>query len=274
VLLRTLSDELTRLRREAGFTVEQVAKALDWSQGRLTYIEKRKWLKADVGNVTRLLDLYGVTGEQREALLDLARQTREKGWWLAYRDAFDSPLPGFEDAATMIRAYESVLIPGLFQTEDYARAVLMGGQVLAPAVIDRKIEARRTRQQVLTRDNPPQMWAILDEASLLRLVGGPAVMATQIRRLIELAVWPHITIQVVPNSAGAHAGLTGGRFMILDFSGDDKPLVFLEEASSSLLLETSDDVRRYTLIFSRIMSSALGPEESVAYLATLRDRLN
>jgi transcriptional regulator with XRE-family HTH domain len=274
VQLRRLSQELVRLRKAAKLTVEEVTVAMEWSRGRLTYMEKAKWVKADIGNVTRLLDLYGATPAEREELLGLARGSKEKGWWLAYKDVFRSSLPGFEDAATMIRTYESVLIPGLLQTEDYARAVMLGGQVLDREVIDRKIEARTARQELLSRESPPQLLAIVDEAALQRLVGGPAVMAAQIRRLIELAVWPHITIHVLPNSAGAHAGLTGGRFTILDFPGDDKPLVYLEEASSELLLETADAVQSYTVIFSRITSSALGPEESVAYLATLRDRLN
>ena len=276
--LRRLSQELERLRKERELTLDDVAKALDWSRGRVGNWENGKWTRPDIGNVTRLLDFYEVPPDEQEALLSLARRTKEKDWWRApaYRDLYGSspPLPGFEAASSLIRQYASELVPGLFQTEDYARAVFVGGQVLDAATIKRMVDLRRARQGVLERENPPQMWAIIDEAALLRLVGGPVVMAVQIRRLIELAAWPHITIQVLPLSAGAHAGLTGGRFMIIDFAGDDdKPLVYLEEASSSLFLESAEDVRGYTLIFSRITSSALGPEESLAYLATLRDRL-
>jgi hypothetical protein len=276
VLLRRLSKELVKHRKRAGLTVEDAAKALDWSPGRITYMELVKWKSADYGNVERVLRLYDVPPEEMAALLDLARQTKEKAWWRVYDDVYGAspPLAGFEEASTLIRAHASAIVPGLFQTEDYARAIFTGGQVLAPTAIDRMVEFRLARQQILERETPPEIWAILDEAALLRLVGGAAVMAAQIRRLIELAAWPHITIQVVPNSVGAHAGLTGGRFMILDFAGDDQPLVFLEEASSSLFLETSEDVQAYTLMFSRITSAALGPEDSVVYLATLRDRIN
>jgi transcriptional regulator with XRE-family HTH domain len=272
--LRQLSDEIIKIRKRLGLTLDDVAEGLGWSRGRVGNWENRKWSRPDAGNVERLLDFYGVKGAEKEALLGLVKQARKKDedWWRAYGDVI-SALPAFEDAASLIRIHESVLIPGLFQTEEYARALLLSGQVLDPAVVDRKIEVRSARQRILERENPPQIWAILDEAALTRLVGGADVMAAQIRHLIELAVWPHITIQVLPFTAGAHAGLTGGRFMILDFPGDDRPLVYLEEASSSLFLETADDVQGYTITFSRITSSALGPEESVAYLATLRDRL-
>jgi transcriptional regulator with XRE-family HTH domain len=275
VQLRRLSQELVRLRTQAGKTVEEVTKAMDWSTGRLTYMEKGKWVRADVGNVERLLRYYGVEGRDLAVLLELARQTREKGWWVAYRDVFPSSLPGFEDAATMIRTYESVLIPGLLQTEDYARAVMLGGQgeVHAQSVIDRKVEARQERQKILNREIPPELWAIIDEAALLRQVGGAEVMRGQLRHLIEVASWPHVTIQVLPFTTGAHAAMTGGAFMLLDFA-EDRPLVYVAQAATSLFLEKPEDVQAYTLIFSRITASALTPDESVRHMATLRDQLN
>jgi hypothetical protein len=277
VPLRRLSQELVRLRKTAGLTVDQVTVALDWSTGRLTYMERGKWQRADVGNVEQLLNLYEVEGGERESLLNLARQSRVKGWWAAYRDLFPASLPGFEEAATWIRTYESNVVPGLLQTEDYAKAIVRGflGDVIDPTIIERKAEARRARQQILERDQPSELWAIIDEAALLRLVGGAEVMCRQIHHLIEMAAWPHITIQILPNSAGAHAGLDGGAFVILDFAATaDRSLVYLGGATASLFLEKPEDVQGYNLIFSRMMTSELTPDESVSHMITLRNQLS
>jgi hypothetical protein len=271
VRLRRLSEELVRLRKAAGFTVDEVTERLGWSKGRLTYMELNKWVKAKESNIIKLLDLYGVTGEMRDAILDLARQAGEKDWWSSYRDVFPASYPGFEDAATTIRNFEGLLVPGLLQTREYAEAVVRAGQVLTPQVVARRVDARMARQKILTRDNPPKLWALIDESALRRQVGGPDVMRAQIRHLIEVAAWPHVTIQVIPYGAGAHAALTGA-FVILDFaSADDRPLVYLEGATSSLFMEKPEDVQAYTLMFERAVTSALAPEQTVGYLAELQE---
>lgn len=271
--LRQLARELVRIRKAKGMTVEQVTKQLGWSTGRLTYLELHKGVRVDVGNVIRLLDeVYEVTDPERGALLELAKRSREKGWWVAFKDVFPSALPGFEDAATAIRTYDHI-IPGLLQTEEYAAGVFSAGQVLDPDLIARKIAGRMRRQDILIRDNPTTLWAIIDEAALLRTVSGPEAMDAQIRHLIERAAWPNITIQVLPFAAGPHAAMDGP-FVMLDFAtNDDVPLVWLEGAVTSLLLEEAADIQRYNLIFQRAVSSALTPDESVAYLAKLRDEL-
>lgn len=275
--LRQLARELVKLRKEMndgkGMTVEQVTRQLGWSTGRLTYLELHKGVRADVGSVTRLLDeVYKVTDPERAALLELAKQSREKGWWVTWRDVFPSAYPGFEDAATAIRTYDEI-IPGLLQTEAYAAGVFSAGQVLDPDLIARKVAGRMRRQEVLIRDSPPNLWAIIDEAALHRTVGGPEVMDAQLRHLIEQAAWPNITIQVLPFKAGAHAAMDGP-FVVLDFAtSDDVPLVYLESATTSLLLEEAADIQSYNLIFQRAVSSAKAPDESVAYLAELRDEL-
>lgn len=276
IQLRRLSQELVRLRKQAGLTVEDVTVAMEWSKGRLTYLEKAKGRRVDIGVVSRLLELYSVEESERAALIDLARQTRVKGWWVDYRDIFPASFPSFENAATMIRAYETVLVPGLLQTPGYTEAIMRGGQgeVIDPQTVQRRVEARMARQRILARDQPPDLWAIFDEAALHRMVGGPEVMREQIRHLIEMAARSHITIQVIPNSIGAHAAMTGGSFVLLDFaSSGDPSLVYLEEAASSLFVDKREDVQAYALIFGRVTSTALTPDETVSFMMELRDNI-
>ncbi|MEV0830947.1 MULTISPECIES: helix-turn-helix transcriptional regulator [Streptosporangiaceae] len=274
VKLRRLSAELIRLRRAAGLTVEEVTTRLGWSKGRLTKWETNQWTRPDLVLIRALLDLYGVTDEQvRDAILDLARQSREKGWWAKYNDVFRGSLPGFEAEATQIRTYEALFIPGLLQTADYAAAVFRAGQVLDDASVKRRVEVRIVRQDVLKRERPPELYALIDEAALRKMIGGPAVMAEQLRHLIEVAAAPHITIQILRDSIGAHAALPGP-FTILDFGTElDPSVVYLETATDSLHLEKPEELQAYTRIFTRAVASCESPEESVKYLATLVDRL-
>ncbi|MEV5413094.1 helix-turn-helix transcriptional regulator [Thermopolyspora sp. NPDC052614] len=271
VRLRHLSEELVRLRRTAGLTVEEVTTRLNKSMGWLTYMEGNKWVKANIKNITALLDLYGIHGQQREEILELAQAARQKDWWLAYRDLFPAKLPGFEAAATTIRTFEALLVPGLLQTKDYAAAVARGRRVFTPPVIARQVEARLTRQKILDRENPPELWALIDEAALLRSVGGPGVMRQQLEHLMNMAARPSITIQVVPLRAGAHAAMTGG-FMILEFGNDqDAPLVYMEGVTRSQFMEKPEDVNSYTLTFEHVATSALPPDESAARLSELQN---
>lgn len=274
VKLRRLSAELIRLRKAAGLTVEEVTNRLGWSKGRLTKWETNQWTRPDLVLIRALLDLYGVTDETvREAILDLARRSREKGWWAKYSDVFRGSLPGFEADATQIRTYEALYIPGLLQTPDYAAAVFRAGQVLDEAAVKRRVEVRIVRQDVLKREKPPEFYALIDEAALRKMVGGAAVMAEQLRHLIEVAAAPHITIQILPDAIGAHAAMPGP-FTILDFGSDlDPSVVYLETATDSLHLEKPEELQAYSLIFNRAVASSLPPEESVKYLATLVDQL-
>lgn len=271
---RRLSMELIRLREQASMTAEEVGKRLEWSKGRLTHMETNRWTRPDLGNITRLLDLYGVTDPvRREAILTLARQSREKGWWAAYKDIFRSSLPGFEAEASVIRTYEALVIPGLLQTADYIAAIFRGGQVLDDSQIQRQVFARLARQEILERDSPPELIAVIDEAALRKLVGGPEVMREQLRHVAQMAARPNITIQVLPDRIGAHAALFGS-FMILDFpTGEDPSFVYLETPTDSLYLEKPEELDRYTLIYSRTQASALSPEESAQYMTAIADQL-
>ncbi|MFC4531549.1 helix-turn-helix domain-containing protein [Sphaerisporangium dianthi] len=273
---RRLSAELIRLREQAGLTHDEVCKHLEWSRGRLTHMEQNKWTRPDVGNIRLLLDLYGVTDPKvREAVLNLARQSREKGWWQSYKDIFQGSLPGFEADATQLRTYEIAFVPGLLQTMTYATAIFRAGQVLEEdqAAVTRRVEGRMARQGILRREDPPELWAVIDEAALLRLVGGVDVMAEQLKHIIEMAKLPNITIQVLPNSAGAHVAMACG-FVILDFAGDlDPSIVYMETPTDSLFLERPEEVQAYTLIHNRVLAAALTAEESVTYIASLIARL-
>ncbi|GAA3790655.1 helix-turn-helix transcriptional regulator [Sphaerisporangium flaviroseum] len=269
---RQLSATLRQLRDECGLTSTEAAKRLEWAPSKLTRIERNEWKLPNVHDIRLLLDLYGVADQQqREALLVLARESRQRGWWADYKDVFRSNLPAFEAGASVIRTYETVLIPGLLQTPEYTAAVFRGGQVLDSAIIDRYVEARRARQQLLSREHPPSFLALIDEAALLKVVGGPKVMQDQLRHLIEMASRPNVTIQVIPNSIGAHSALTGGPFVILDFSGEPS-LVYMATATDSLWLERPEEYQRYNLIFTHVSASALSPEDSTQHIAAMMDQ--
>ncbi|MFJ2029739.1 helix-turn-helix domain-containing protein [Streptosporangium sp. NPDC087985] len=272
---RRLSAELIRLREQTGLSVEEAGRRLEWSRGRLNKMEANKWTRPDLGNIRALLDLYSVTDPaQREAVLTLARQSREKGWWANYQDIWRGSLAGFEAEASLISTYEDLRVPGLLQTEDYATAMFKGGRVMEDAQIRRRVEARLTRQTVLHSETPPTLWAVIDEAAVTKMVGGPSVMRRQLRHIIEMSARPNIYVQVLPDSAGAHAAMDGA-FTILNFPDRNDPsIIYIETATSDLYLETSEDLERYRLIFDLIRSSALGPDASVARLSNLIDQLS
>jgi transcriptional regulator with XRE-family HTH domain len=269
---RRLSHALRELRKAAGITATDAAKQLEWDPSKVSRMERNEWKLPNVHDIRLLLDLYGVTDErQREALVMLARESRHRGWWADYADVFRGSLPDFENGASTIRAYEGLLVPGLLQTADYAKAIWRAGQVHEEATVERGVRARLARQEILARDNPPSLVALIDEAALLKLVGGPDIMADQIRHLIEMAARPSITIQIVPNDAGAHAALLGA-FTILDFP-EDPSLVFLETPTDSLWLELPEEYQRYSLMFSHVMAVALSPEVSVRHMEAKVDQL-
>jgi transcriptional regulator with XRE-family HTH domain len=272
---RRLSAELVRLREQAGLSVEEAGRRLEWSRGRLNKMEANKWTRPDLGNIRALLDLYSVSDQaQREAILALARQSREKGWWAKYQDIWRGSLPGFEAEASVINTYENLRVPGLFQTADYATAMFKGSQVLGDDQIRRRVEARLARQGVLRGETPPTLWTVIDEAALTKAVGGPAVMRNQLQHIIEVGARPNVFVQVLPDSIGAHAAMDGP-FTILDFPEQgDQSIVYIETATSDLYLETREELARYRLIFDLIRSSALSPDSSMTYLAKLIERLS
>jgi transcriptional regulator with XRE-family HTH domain len=266
---RQLSKMLLEFRKAKSLTGAQVSARLKWTPSKLTRLELGQWLRMDPRDLNELLDVYEVTDPAtRSALLALAKEGRQRGWWVEYGDIFRS-LPDFENGASVIRTYEGMLVPGLLQTADYARALFRAGGDLDEPAIDRHVEGRLARQEVLSRTRPPHLWAVIDEGALLRQVGGPEVMAEQIAHIIKLAEQANIAIQVLPLAAGAHPAMTGG-FAILDFGGEqDASIVSLETATDSLYLEKPHELQRYTVIYSHVQALALSPEQSVRAMQSM-----
>jgi transcriptional regulator with XRE-family HTH domain len=274
---RRLSAALLRAREATGLTADAAAKQLGWPPSKVTRIERNEWRRPTVSDVTDMLDVYGVTDEDiRKVLTTLARQARERGWWEGeHKVELGGSLVEFETEASEIRTFEALLVPGLLQTEDYARAVFAGGRVLGEEVIDRHVQARLARQRVLERDQPPNLWAVIDEAALMKYVGGPAVMRKQLEHLAEMAARPNIDVQVLPNAVGAHASMTGS-FTILSYATPDDPdLVYIEVGSrGDLYIESPEEVKRYTHKYDLVRASAISADASVAYLQDMIEELD
>jgi len=220
-----------------------------------------------------MLELYRVPAEQREDLVQLARDSRQKGWWHAYSDTMLPQMAtyvGLESAASEIRIYEVSLIPGLLQTEDYARAVIRAGMMNSPSEdVERRVRLRMARQPAATRDDPPKIWAVLDEAALRRWVGGAGLMRLQLEHLLAQAALPNIAIQVIPFAGGAHPAM-GRPFIILVFPERvDTDVVYLEDLTSSLYVEDIAEVDRYNVFFNHLRATALSFDDSAALIASV-----
>lgn len=263
---RRLAFELIRRREVAGLSREEAAKQLEWSTSTIFRIETGR-TRPQPGNVKVLLELYGVSGAERDGLIQLAREARQPGWWHSFRDVLPNPYEvyiGLEGGASTIRNFEPSVVPGLLQTERYAQATFKGGpRELDHHEIEGRAEVRMTRQQILSRNDRPRLWTVIDEAVIRRVVGGPEVMREQLHHLVEAAEQGKTTIQVVPFQAGAHSGTTGP-FVILDFPGEaESPVVYVETLAGDIYLEQVPDVSRYTIAFERLLAAALHPDDSV-----------
>ncbi|HEY3734779.1 MAG TPA: helix-turn-helix transcriptional regulator [Streptosporangiaceae bacterium] len=264
---KRLRRELRRLREERSLTIEQVAAQAgnEWNPSTLGRWENgdRRIRPADLRS---LLDVYDVQGEQREALMTLAREARQRGWWQAYGDVLPSEYSsyiGLETEAVSMHTYQQQLIPGLVQTEHYARAVIRATRPDdTDAQIDRRVAVRLDRQNVLADDRPMSLWAVIDEAAIRRIVGSPEVMQTQLNHLADIAERPGVQLQVLPFTTGAHAAMAAS-FVILGFEAPDPDVVYLDTATSALFVEETPDVDAYRLMFDHLRASALAPGESV-----------
>ncbi|MDT0305047.1 helix-turn-helix domain-containing protein [Streptomonospora wellingtoniae] len=267
---RRLSAELKRLREESGFTAEQVGDRLGWSRGRLTNMELNKWKRTDPVIVRALADLYGASEEVREGLVTLARQSREKGWWARYGDVLTGAYVGFEAEASVISTYQSMVIPGLLQTREYASASDRAVHTQDAAATERAADARMERQEILDREDAPRLWAVIDESVLLRPAGGRDVMRAQIEKLIQVSEEVNtIKVQVLPLEVGLHPG-TAGSFTLLDFPNPADPsIVYIENRTDGLYLEESPEVETYRDAWDDIRVMALHPEASAERMRTL-----
>jgi hypothetical protein len=270
VLRMLLGAQLRKLREAKGITRETAGWEIRASDSKISRLELGR-VGFKERDVSDLLTLYGVTDPaEREPLLNLARRANNPGWWHRYSDLlmpWFQPYLGLESAATTIRSYEVQYVPGLLQTKDYARAVtLLAYGDAARDEVDRRVDLRMERQQILSRPDPPQLWVVVDEAVLRRPIGGPDVMREQVVALIEQTRLPTVRIQVLPFAAGGHAAL-GGAFSLLRFPDHDLPdVVYVEQLTSALYLDKRDDVEEYTTAMERLCIEAEPPARTAAIL--------
>jgi transcriptional regulator with XRE-family HTH domain len=270
VLRMLLGAQLRRLREAADVPAEKAGYEIRSSRSKMSRLENGR-VNFKIRDVEDLLTLYGVTDvRQRSEVLTLARQSSAPDWWAKYGDIlpgwFETYL-GLESAAVTIRIFEVQFVHGLFQTEDYARAVTrLGHHSAAPDEIERRVALRVRRQDLLTRPEPPRVWAIMDEAVLRRPYGGAAVMRAQLSRLVEAAELPQVTLQVVPFARGGHAGASGA-FSVLRFQERDLPdVVYIEQLTSALYLDQRPDVEHYLEVVDQLSGEALTPADSTAFI--------
>ncbi|GAB1643656.1 helix-turn-helix domain-containing protein [Krasilnikovia sp. MM14-A1259] len=273
VLRILLGAQLRRLREGRGISREDAGYEIRASGSKISRMELGR-VSFKERDVADLLTMYGVTDtKERDALLGLARQANNPGWWHHYSDVlpnwFQAYL-GLEAAASLIRTYEIQFVPGLLQTPEYARAVILLGHAGAStAEIDRRVALRNQRQQILTRSNPPQLWAVIDEAVLRRPIGGVEVMRRQIEALIEASKLSSVRLQILPFHAGGHAA-AGGPFAILRFPEPELPdVVYVEQLTSGIYLDKRDDVDHYAMAMERVCIDAEPPGHTPEILGKL-----
>ncbi|MDI6103112.1 helix-turn-helix transcriptional regulator [Actinoplanes sp. NEAU-A12] len=273
VLRILLGSQLRKLRESRGITREAAGYEIRASGSKISRMELGR-VSFKERDVADLLSMYGVIDSaERDALIGLARQANNPGWWQHFGDVlpnwFQAYL-GLEAAASLIRTYEIQFVPGLLQTPDYARAVIMLGHAGASAEeINRRVGLRLQRQQILTRSGGPQLWAVIDEAVLRRPIGGVDVMRAQIESLIEASKLPGVRLQIIPFQAGGHAA-AGGPFAILRFPEPELPdVVYVEQLTSAIYLDKREDVDHYAMAMERVCIDAEPPNDTPEILGKL-----
>jgi hypothetical protein len=265
VLKILLGAQLRRLRDLAGVSRDEAGYHIRASGSKISRLELGR-VSFKERDVADLLELYGVAGEQRDQLLQLTHEANATPWWQKYREVVPDWFQvyvGLEEAAALIRIYEVQFVPGLLQTEDYARAVVMqGAQSLSPEEIDSRVAVRMGRQKLFSRENPARLWAIVDEAALRRPIGSRDVLAGQINRLIDATSEANITLQVMPFKHGGHAA-EGGAFTIMRFPEADLPdMVYMEYLTGAHYIDKPDDVELYAAVMERLSVAGTSPEKT------------
>ena len=267
---RELASQLRDLRKQSGRTVEDVARELLCSPPKISRIETGV-RPASLRDVRDLCAIYGVDDSLRDRLMGLAREAKQQGWWNKYEDIAIDRLIGLEIEAAQVSSYESCVIPWMFQTKEYARAVIRGSLPrIDDHVLDERVAARITRQEIITRESPPHFWSLADESSLRRRVGSNQIMRDQLKGMVDLAAIPNMTLQVVPFGLGAHPGLDN-TFEFLEFQSGQPPVVYLENMAGGLYLESASDVDRYKEALMHLRAGALDPESSVSLIEQVRE---
>lgn len=269
VLRILLGAQLRRLRTAGGISRDDAGYAIRASHAKISRLELGQ-VSFKQRDVADLLTLYGVTdAAEREPLLELARNANAPGWWHKYGDLLPSWFEvyiGFEGAASIIRTYENQFVPGLLQTPAYARAVIKLGN---DDELDRRVALRMTRQERLSHERPPVLWAVLDEAVVRRTLGGAETMREQIEHLLRMSEKPNVTVQIMPFDRGGHAA-AGGPFSILRFPDRELPdVVYMEQLTSALYLDKQIESEHYMSVMDRLSVQANSPRESRKFLADL-----
>jgi DNA-binding XRE family transcriptional regulator len=271
---RRLMREVKRHRELAGLSPDEAAQRLDFSKSKLYRIENGR-SRIDADDLEDMLDLYDVRSPERDALVALGRDSRRRGWWTSYKDVFTGSYVGLESEAAAIEV-TSHIVPGLFQTADYSRAVIAAtGPWLGGEEIERRVAARAARQRaVLGRDNAPEIHVVLDEAALRRGAGGPAVMREQLAELSKAGTRPYATIQVLPFAADACASMAGDFVMLTFPEAEDPPVAYAEGLFGDVYLESVDELDRFRLAWTHLLDKALGPADSSALIDAIREEFS
>ncbi|MGI8330251.1 helix-turn-helix domain-containing protein [Actinomadura scrupuli] len=268
-----LGSQLRRLREQRGVSRQDAGYVIRASESKISRLELGR-VSFKERDVADLLTLYGVADDsEREALLGLAREANAPGWWHRYAEVLPNwfqTYVGLEEAAGLIRTYELQFVPGLLQSEGYARAVIgLGNGGATAEEIDQRVGLRLQRQQRLTGANPPRLWAVLDEAALRRPIGGTGVMRGQLEHLINVSKLPNVTIQVMPFKFGGHAA-EGGAFTILRFPEPDLPdVVYVETLTGALYLDKRDDVDVYLQAMERLSVDSATPDGTIEMIGEI-----
>ena len=269
---RELGARLRALRTAAGMTVDDAAARMEVSPAKISRLETGA-RGVSVADVRFLCDLYQVSAQERDRLLNLSRESRRRSWWQEYGlpDSAQT-FTGLEDAAVSMSVYETSFVPALLQTEDYASALTQGAALDTPAdQVEQYVRARITRQERL-RAGSLEFWAVVDEAALLRSIGGPQVAVAQLEHVIERSREPKITVQILPLEAGAHPGMDSA-FTILHLE-EVTDVVYVEGLIGQFFLQSPNDLARYRRAFNELRAIALSPHESRRRIQSAVDRLS
>jgi hypothetical protein len=272
-----LGAQLRRLRIAADLTRERAAEAIRASEWKVHRLENGQ-VSFKERDIVDLLRLYGVTDPAEvQGFVTMMHEANQPGWWQHYADVLPPWFRAYvdlESAATLIRTFESQLVPGLLQTADYVRAVVGGARTdSSPEEVESRVALRLERQALLTRPGPgkPRLWAVVDEAALRRPVGGPKVMRAQLEHLIEASGWPNVTLQVLPLTEGAHPTMVGA-FSILRFGDNELPdVVYIEHLTNALYLDKPDEVAQYYHVMESICIRSAEPRRTPDLLARIKD---
>ncbi|KUL27462.1 helix-turn-helix domain-containing protein [Streptomyces regalis] len=268
---RRLGQELRRLRELKGMTAEEVAERLLVSQSKISRLEngRRSISQRDVRD---LCGVYEVEDHRIvDSLMQMAKDSRQQGWWHSFGDIPYSVYIGLETDAASLRVYDPQVVPGLLQTKQYAEALIAGAlPETPPAEVEKRVQVRMRRQErISTEENPLRLWTVLDEAALRRVVGNRSLMRDQLEQLVEQSQLPHVTVQVIPFEMGAHPGLNG-QYAILEFpDAADSSVVYIEGVTSDLYLEKANDVQKYSVMYEHLRAQALNVEQSRQFIADI-----